>query len=98
MRDISQRKWGLYAAAIALIGIAAWWTAEASIGYATPLSCCADDPGRGGGLGLVRWAKQLGIPVRPLREPLWEAVGHLDSPAGNCVITAGDGAWSPGRD
>src|SRR5262249_18838622 len=68
---------------------------QISLGYRTPLSCCVADSGTGGGRGLALWAERMGWPVRPLRQPLWEAVELLQPATGSCVLTAGDGSWSP---
>jgi hypothetical protein len=65
------------------------------VSYRTPLSACVEDAGTGGGLGLVRWARLLGFGVRGLDEPLWEAPAGLQRPTGNCLLTAGNGPWSP---
>ena len=59
------------------------------------LSCCLKDGTTGGGLAIARWAERLGFRVKPLADPLWEAVKKLDSPTGNFVITAGNDEWSP---
>jgi hypothetical protein len=95
MNRVSRQKLWLLAAAVGLVLVVALWGANASIGYRSQLRCCIFDPGTGGGLGLTLWAQQLGIPVRALKDPLWEAVGRTDAPAGNCFLTAGDGSWSP---
>jgi hypothetical protein len=63
--------------------------------YRTTLTGCARDPGTGGGAGLFRWAERIGIPVRLLEDPLWEGSRSLPSPTGNCVITMGNGDWTP---
>jgi hypothetical protein len=91
----SRRGWWLGAAAIGFIVIVAWWGARTSVNYHSVLRCCVDDPGTGGGLGVYLWARQLKLPVRALRDPLWEAVQSSESQQGNCFLTAGDGSWSP---
>jgi hypothetical protein len=63
--------------------------------YRTPLSGCARDHGTGGASGVFRWADRIGIPVRLLEVPIWEASQILDKPSGNCVLTMGNGSWSP---
>ncbi len=95
MRSISRRKLWLAAAAVILVLLIAWWGGSASISYHSPLRCCVFDPGTGGGLGMVRWARQLGISARGLEDPLWEAVGRPEFGQGNCFLTAGDGPFSP---
>lgn len=65
-----------------------------SVSYGTPLTGCVQDHGTGGGLGLARWAKRLGFPVRALEVPIWEASGALESATGNCLVTMGQGDWS----
>jgi hypothetical protein len=65
------------------------------VSYRTPLSGCAHDSGTGGGSGVFRWADKIGIPVRLLDAPLWEAPHALARPEGNCILTMGDGPWSP---
>ncbi len=95
MSRISRRNLWLPAAAAVFIVAIAWWGASASIGFESKLRCCVFDPGTGGGLGVVQWARQMGIPVRALQDPLWEAVGTESSKTGNCFLTAGNGAWSP---
>ncbi len=98
MSRISRRNLWLPAAAAAFIVAIAWWGASASIGFESKLRCCVFDPGTGGGLGLVQWARQMEIPVRALHDPLWEAVGTESPKTGNCFLTAGNGAWSPWND
>ncbi len=44
---------------------------------------------------MVRWADRIGIPVQLLEVPVWEASQALRESAGNCVLTMGDGSWSP---
>jgi hypothetical protein len=95
MRSISPRKLWLPAAAVTLVLILAWWGSSASIRYDSPLRACVFDPGTGGGLGLVLWARQVGIPARGLEDPLWEAVERAEFRQGNCFLTAGDGPFSP---
>ena len=53
------------------------------------------DNGTGGASGVFRWADRMGIPVRLLEEPIWDAPQSLPEPAGHCVLTMGDGPWSP---
>ncbi len=65
------------------------------VSYRTQLSGCAQESGTGGGAGVFRWAERLGIPVRLLDAPIWEASQSLSSTAGNCILTMGDQAWSP---
>ena len=95
MKSISPRKMWLPAAAAALVLILAWWGGRASISYHSPLRACVFDPGTGGGLGLVLWARHLGIPARGLEDPLWEAVDRAEFRQGNCFLTAGNGSFSP---
>jgi hypothetical protein len=66
-----------------------------SVSYRTPLTGCARDHGTGGASGVYRWADRIGIPVRLLEEPIWEASQSLLEPAGNCVLMMGNGPWSP---
>jgi hypothetical protein len=63
--------------------------------YRTELSGCAHENGTGGGSSVFRWADRIGIPVRLLDSPVWEASRALASPTGNCILTIGDGSWSP---
>lgn len=95
MRSISPRRLWLAGAAAVLVLFIAWWGGRASISYHSPLRCCVFDPGTGGGLGLVRWARQLDIPARGLEDPLWEAVERAEFAQGNCFLTAGDRSFSP---
>ena len=44
---------------------------------------------------MYRWAERIGVPVRVLGDPIWEASRSLGSVDGNCVVTMGDGSWSP---
>lgn len=69
-----------------------------SVTSGSQLTGCIADPGTGGGLGLARWADKLGYNVRGLDVPVWEAAQSLSNRAGNCVITMGDGEWSPLRE
>lgn len=63
--------------------------------YETPLTGCARGDGTGGASGLYRWAQRLDIPVRLLEDPVWDASQALPASRGNCVLTMGNGAWSP---
>jgi len=65
------------------------------VSYRTPLTGCARDDGTGGASGVFRWADRIGIPVRHLQVPVWEASQPLGEPAGNCVLTMGNDSWSP---
>ena len=65
------------------------------VSYRTPLTGCAHDNGTGGASGVFRWADRIGIPVRLLEDPIWEASQSLAEPAGNCILTMGNGPWSP---
>ncbi|HET6323927.1 MAG TPA: DUF4350 domain-containing protein [Planctomycetaceae bacterium] len=91
----ARRKLWVPLAALVLVGLIAWWGTSASVGYRSPLTCCTFDPETGGGLGLALWARQLGLPLRNLQDPLWEAVANVESREGNCFLTAGNGPWSP---
>jgi len=75
--------------------ILAYFGSRLRVTYRTPLSGCASDHGTGGASGVVRWAARIGIPVQLLEVPIWEASQALREPAGNCVLTMGDGPWSP---
>ena len=44
---------------------------------------------------MFRWADRIGIPVQLLDVPIWEASQSLAEPAGNCILTMGNGSWSP---
>ena len=44
---------------------------------------------------MFRWADRIGIPARLLDAPIWEASRSLATPEGNCIVTMGDGSWSP---
>ena len=68
------------------------------VSYRTPLTGCARDDGTGGASGVFRWADRIGIPVRLLEVPIWEAPQALEEPTGNCVLTMGNGPWSPTRE
>jgi hypothetical protein len=65
------------------------------VSYRTPLTGCARDNGTGGASGVFRWADRMGIPVRLLEEPIWDASQSLPEAAGHCVLTMGNGPWSP---
>ena len=65
------------------------------VSYRTPLSGCAQDSGTGGGAAVFRWAERMGIPVRILDSPIAEASRSLGAPEGNCILTMGDGPWTP---
>jgi hypothetical protein len=65
------------------------------VSYRTPLTGCARDDGTGGASAVSRWADQIGISVRLLEDPIWEASQFLRDPAGNCILTMGNGSWSP---
>jgi hypothetical protein len=68
------------------------------VSYRTPLTGCARDNGTGGASGVFRWADRIGIPVRLLEDPIWEGAGSLPSPSGHCILTMGNGSWSPTGD
>jgi hypothetical protein len=69
------------------------------VSYRTTLTGCARDNGTGGAAGLYRWAERIGIPVRLLEDPVWEATQSLPAPTGNCVLSMGNGSWSkPGEE
>jgi hypothetical protein len=95
MKKIPPRKLWPAALAVLVFLLIAWWGGRGSIAYHSPLRACVFDPGTGGGLGLVLWARQLGIPARGLEDPLWEAVQRPEFGQGNCFLTAGDGSFSP---
>ncbi len=65
------------------------------VSYRTQLTGCARDDGTGGASGVFRWAERIGIPVRLLEVPISEASQALPEPAGHCVLTMGNGPWSP---
>jgi hypothetical protein len=65
------------------------------VSYRTSLSGCARENGTGGASGLYRWAGRIGIPVRLLDVPLWEEAPALKGHQGHCIVTMGDGSWSP---
>ena len=44
---------------------------------------------------MFRWAERIGVPVKVLGDPIWEASRSLGSVEGNCIVTMGDGSWSP---
>jgi hypothetical protein len=75
--------------------ILAFFGSRLSVSYRTRLTGCARDNGTGGGSGIFRWAKRIGIAARHLDVPVWEASQALERTAGNCVLTVGDGEWSP---
>jgi hypothetical protein len=64
------------------------------VSYQTSLTGCARDHGTGGAAGLYRWATRIGIPVRLLEVPVWEASHSLGESTGNCLLTMGNGSWS----
>lgn len=53
------------------------------------------DDGTGGASGLYRWADRLGFRVRRSELPVVEADQIFSQPAGNCLITMGNGPWNP---
>jgi hypothetical protein len=65
------------------------------VSYRTTLTGCARDDGTGGASGLFRWADRIGIPTRLLKVPIAEAPDQLEKTSGNCVLTMGNGSWSP---
>lgn len=65
------------------------------VSYRTALSGCTRDDGTGGASGLYRWTPRVGIPVQALEVPLVEAAAAFPRATGNCVITMGNGPWSP---
>ncbi len=44
---------------------------------------------------MYRWAERIGVPVQVMGDPIWEASRSLRSVQGNCIVTMGDGSWSP---
>lgn len=65
------------------------------VSYRTPFTGCIRDNGTGGSSGLYQWAERLHLPARLLDVPLSEAPEVLEAPSGNCIITMGNGPWSP---
>lgn len=63
--------------------------------YRTPLDGCARGFGTGGGAGLYLWAQRMGFPVRLLEDPLRDISTALPGGPGHCVVTMGNGPWSP---
>lgn len=94
----NRNRWIVLLVALAAIGFVAWWGTTANLVYESALSACVDDAGTGGALGIVQWARRLGVPVQVLHEPLRDVAQSLASPRGNCVLTAGNGDWSPWSD
>lgn len=75
--------------------ILAFFGSRLRVSYRTPLSGCAHDDGTGGASGVFRWADRIGIRVRLLEVPIWEASQQVQQAAGNCILTMGNGWWSP---
>ncbi len=75
--------------------ILVFFASRLRVTYRTPLTGCARDHGTGGASGVFRWADRIGVSVRLLETPIWEASQTLGEPAGNCVLTMGNGSWSP---
>jgi hypothetical protein len=80
--------------ALGIITLAVF-SSRLGVSYRTRLSGCVHDDGTGGASGLFRWADRIGIPVRLLEVPIWDAGESLGEPVGNCVLTMGNDAWSP---
>jgi hypothetical protein len=85
----------LIAGVIGLFGLTALAGRQLNPSFRSSLTCCVDDTRTGGARGLVLWAQRLNLPVQPLRLPIWEVADSFSHSTGNCVLTAGDGAWSP---
>jgi hypothetical protein len=75
--------------------ILAFFGSRLRVSYRTPLTGCARDHGTGGASGLFRWADRIGIPAQLLEVPIWEVSQPLGESSGNCVLTMGNGSWSP---
>jgi hypothetical protein len=95
LRKSSRARWILFAALALCAAIMAIYDSRLSVSYRTRLTGCARDNGTGGGSGIVRWARRIGVPVTLLEVPVWEASQVLQASTGNCVLTAGDDLWSP---
>jgi hypothetical protein len=80
------------------VTILAFFGSRLSVAYRTSLTGCARDAGTGGASGVFRWADRIGVPVRRLEVPLWEAPLTLEEPTSNCVLTMGNGSWTPTRE
>jgi hypothetical protein len=91
----TRSRWILLALLALGVTSMAFFGSRLRVSYRTSLTGCARDDGTGGASGLFRWADQIGVPVRPLRVPLWEAAQTLEKPTGNCALTMGNGPWSP---
>lgn len=80
-----------------LIGvlITLYFGSRIGAGYRTPLTGCVRDDGTGGASGVFRWAQRLGFRVRRSEIPVVEAAQFFSQPAGNCILTTGNGSWSP---
>jgi hypothetical protein len=86
---------------VGLLALTFWAGRRLGTGSGTPLTCCLQDAGTGGGLAIARWASRMGYHVQPLEQPVWEATraGKWPKSGGNVIVTAGDDDWSPwGRD
>jgi hypothetical protein len=77
------------------VSVLAFFGSRLRVAYRTPLTGCAHDDGTGGASGMFRWADRIGIPVRLLEVPVWEVSQSLPERTGNCVLTMGNGSWSP---
>jgi hypothetical protein len=91
----TRSRWMLLAAMAMGVVIVAYSGSRLRVSYKTPLTGCARDHGTGGASGVFRWADRIGIPVRLLEDPIWEAPRSFREPSGNCVLMMGNGPWSP---
>src|SRR3954452_17561916 len=90
------RSRSILASALALVALTlAYFGSRLQVSYRTSLTGCAREHGTGDAGGLFLWAGRIGIPVRLLEIPLWEASESLRGSSGNCILTMGNGPWSP---
>jgi hypothetical protein len=98
VNNLTRSRWVLLASVAFAVTFLAFLGTRLRVSYRTSLTGCARDDGTGGASGLYRWADRIGIPVRLLEVPLSEAAQSLEQPTGNCVLTMGNGPWSPTRE
>src|SRR5437764_4396187 len=91
----TRSRWILLVAMALGVLILAFFGSRLRVSYRTPLTGCARDNGTGGASGVFRWADRIGIRVRLCELPIGEAAQTLREPVGNCVLTMGNGPWSP---
>jgi hypothetical protein len=95
MTKTTRTRWMLLTVMALGVITLAYFGSRLRVSYRTPLSGCARDAGTGGASGIYHWTEQIGIPVKLLAAPIWEAPQQFEAKTGQCLLTTGNGPWAP---